>query len=289
MSNIYTEYEVVQEYGISREIPECILDEYTTKLERTTSIGGNIIDVGCGTGMVLASLAKKWHPRVVYGIDSSEEMIWVTRKRINENWNHISHLIQEDFITEYSPLASCKFDVTHLKAITHIPEDPEKLLRQVIHVTKKGGKIALGKEWSQPEDNLENIWKYTKDTDPELEGFYREYFRLRNEIWKPFQTPQMPAWDYENAKWYLQSRWIVFDTRERVTSIWQKRLKIGDLIRAIRIGTFTVMRKWLTESERNWLAREMENFCTQESINTDKEKTFPAQLRMIVGTKPTTL
>jgi ubiquinone/menaquinone biosynthesis C-methylase UbiE len=289
VDNIYTNPVVVKEYGISREIPECILDEYAAKLALATEIGGKIIDIGCGTGTVLASLAKKWHPRVVYGIDSSEEMIWVTKKRMQEKWIQNTYLIDVDFVTEYSHYAKYKFDVTHLKAITHIPETPELLLRQVIHVTKKGGKIVLGKEWSQPEDNLERIWKYTENTNPELEEFYREYFKLRDEIWKPFQTPQMPAWDYENAKWYLESMWIVFDTRERVTSIWQKGLKIGDLIKAIRIGTFTVMRKWLTEWERNNLAKNMESFCQQKNIDIEEEKTFPAQLRMIVGKKPFTL
>ena len=75
VDNIYTNPVVVKEYGISREIPECILDEYAAKLALATEIGGKIIDIGCGTGTVLAYKTKKWHPRVVYGIDSSEEMI----------------------------------------------------------------------------------------------------------------------------------------------------------------------------------------------------------------------
>jgi trans-aconitate 2-methyltransferase len=47
---------------------------------------GTVWDLGCGTGLVTALLAERWPHADITGLDSSEDMLEVARRRTDIRW-----------------------------------------------------------------------------------------------------------------------------------------------------------------------------------------------------------
>ena len=94
-----------------------------------------VLDVGCGTGMMPYSIAKKG-ARHVLGIDYSKEAIGVARHLFNEK-----NLSFE--CTDISRLKGKKFDViTTLGTLEHV-DDPLAVLRKLKSMLNPGGSLIV--------------------------------------------------------------------------------------------------------------------------------------------------
>lgn len=81
---------------------------------------GPILELGCGTGRVLLPLAEAGH--TVVGIDSSEPMLAVARRRIDDSHEQISaHLVRGD-MTELAQIEGGPFGmvVASLNSLMHL-------------------------------------------------------------------------------------------------------------------------------------------------------------------------
>lgn len=109
-------------------------------LERIGSPSGlNILDVGCGDGVLAVELAKRGAK--VRGIDSSEAMIAAARQRA------ASDNIEIDFnraAAESLPFADNQFDVVTAIAVLCFIDDPGAALREMARVLKPGGRLIVG-------------------------------------------------------------------------------------------------------------------------------------------------
>ncbi|ASG67322.1 ubiquinone biosynthesis O-methyltransferase [Francisella halioticida] len=98
----------------------------------TTLDKKNIIDVGCGGGILTESLATQTNN--VYGLDASLEAIDVAREHSNLNIEYINSTI-EDFVDNNT----VKFDiVTCMEMLEHVP-DPESIVASIAKIIKKDG------------------------------------------------------------------------------------------------------------------------------------------------------
>jgi len=102
--------------------------------------GQRVLEVGCGSGVVLRDLAPRVGPRgVVVGVDVSRTILQTARrlcradKRITLRHAHGGRL----------PFAAARFDTTlALTVILHVAE-PLAVVREMARVTRPGGRVGL--------------------------------------------------------------------------------------------------------------------------------------------------
>lgn len=114
------------------------LKSYTQKVLR-------VLDCGCADG---STIEKIWHKKThFYGVDLSEKAIKKGLQRLKSKQNihlRVGSIEKIDFPDEYFDLSYCAYTLEHL-------EDPEKVIAQMIRVTKKNGYlIFIGPNYGSP-------------------------------------------------------------------------------------------------------------------------------------------
>ena len=95
---------------------------------------GKILDLGCGTGMLLGELAKRCELAV--GVDSSHGMLKVARERGRD-----FPLVCAD--ADYLPFPARCFDaVVSVTLLQNMPA-PSKTVREMVRVLRPGGRIIV--------------------------------------------------------------------------------------------------------------------------------------------------
>jgi phosphatidylethanolamine/phosphatidyl-N-methylethanolamine N-methyltransferase len=102
-------------------------------------IGGQILEVGVGTGLSLSDYAK---PNRITGIDISEGMLEKAHQRVEAlKLRHVDKLAVMD--AEHLTFPDASFDVVVAQyVVTAIPH-PEKALDEFVRVVRPGGEIIL--------------------------------------------------------------------------------------------------------------------------------------------------
>ena len=146
-------------------------------LRRFLHTGGprkTILDVGCGTGMVLDMLAPLGE---IYGIDASPEAMVLSRKR------DLPHLVCSDANVVF-PFKDNKFDVIMcLDVLEHLDKD-RQAIREIHRICSPGGLVmitvpAFQIQWSPHDVALQHRRRYRK----------RQLYRIASGLsWKVLKT-----------------------------------------------------------------------------------------------------
>ncbi|WP_068076369.1 class I SAM-dependent methyltransferase [Novosphingobium lentum] len=103
--------------------------------------GGNVLEIGCGTGRNLARIAKRWPGTTLYGLDISAEML----KSASERTSGMARLAQGD-ATQFDPEAlfgAATFDRVVISfALSMIP-DWEQALLHAASLLAPGGSLHV--------------------------------------------------------------------------------------------------------------------------------------------------
>jgi ubiquinone/menaquinone biosynthesis C-methylase UbiE len=103
--------------------------------------GLNVLDCGCGTGDMLALIAKLTAPGQAVGVDLSQFMIQEARKRAETN--SLGNLRFEIMDVQSLSFLDEAFDrVLTTQLLIHVPE-PRIAMHELCRVTKKDGWIAI--------------------------------------------------------------------------------------------------------------------------------------------------
>lgn len=105
--------------------------------------GDRILDIGCGTGEFLFEIAKRYNTIKAYGIDASEEMISIARKKATSKGYCTLNFefVQAERLPYKSEMFDCAFNVFLLH---HLPmESKLQCLREVYRVLKPGKPFLL--------------------------------------------------------------------------------------------------------------------------------------------------
>ncbi|MBX3229387.1 MAG: methyltransferase domain-containing protein [Labilithrix sp.] len=116
-----------------------LVDDLEIELTARYGTGKDVLECGCGTGLLLERIAEHAHKAV--GIDLSPGMLELARSRGLD--------VHEGSVTAL-PFDDATFDVTcSFKVLAHVP-DIGKALREMARVTKPGGVILaeLYNPWS---------------------------------------------------------------------------------------------------------------------------------------------
>ncbi len=92
----------------------------------------NILDLGCGTGVILAMLEQRLPAARLVGLDISEGMLGEARRR----------MLRSDLITavaESIPFPDSSFDVVYGNSVLHHMPDLDVVAREVSRVLRPGG------------------------------------------------------------------------------------------------------------------------------------------------------
>ncbi len=160
-----------------------------------------ILDVATGTGDVAILANKILHPKKIIGIDISEGMLALGRKKIEKaNLSQTIELLNGDSETIH-------YDANTFDAITvafgvRNFEHLEKGLSEMLKVLKPGGKISI-LEFSKPESSL-------------FKGFYNVYMKIVAPGFGKLLAKNKEAYEYLNNS--VQA----FPDRENFKAIMQK-------------------------------------------------------------------
>jgi len=129
-------------------------------LKTLTSVGarqGKILDIGCGSGIILKALEKFG---TAYGIELSFKAIHFLKKR------NLSRIVQSDINQSISYKKNTFSVITCLDVLEHV-EDDLALLNEVVRVCKPGGHIiitvpAFNALWSSHDIALHHKRRYTR-------------------------------------------------------------------------------------------------------------------------------
>ena len=97
----------------------------------------NILDVGCGTGTLLAKLLNKKPQISIYGLDLSEEMLENAKKKLS---TYIELVYGE---AEALPYDNKKFDIVVMVDSFNYFINPEQAAREAYRVLKPGGTLVI--------------------------------------------------------------------------------------------------------------------------------------------------
>ena len=107
-----------------------LLDELETEFVRRYGAGRDVLEVGCGTGLVLRRIRE--FAKLARGVDLSPGMLEKARERGLD--------VVLGSATEL-PFADESFDVTcSFKVLAHVPEI-ERALSEMVRVTRRGGTV----------------------------------------------------------------------------------------------------------------------------------------------------
>ena len=99
--------------------------------------GSAWVDVGCGTGALLEGILTRCAPQTVLGIDRSEGFIAAARHNIVD-----ARARFEVGDAMNLPVDAETYDVTVSGLVLNFVTDPAAMVREMIRVTKPGGKVA---------------------------------------------------------------------------------------------------------------------------------------------------
>lgn len=94
-------------------------------------------DIGCGTGALVGAILADCAPRAVLGIDRSAGFIATGQRELTD--------VRAQFLVGEAaqlPLDAARYDVTVSGLVLNFVDDPARMLREMIRVTKPGGKVA---------------------------------------------------------------------------------------------------------------------------------------------------
>ena len=97
----------------------------------------HVLDVGCGTGMLLEQISAASPQAQLSGMDPSAEMLQIARGRLGENVN-----LHEGY-AESLPFTNAAFDVVVSTNAFHYFRDPLGSLREIRRVLRPGGTTVI--------------------------------------------------------------------------------------------------------------------------------------------------
>jgi SAM-dependent methyltransferase len=135
--------------------------------------GQDALDVGCGSGALVAELAARLGAEHVAGVDPSEPFVEAAQARVPGTRIVVGS-------AESLPFADGEFDATLSQLVVNFLSDPEQGLREMTRVTRAGGVVA-GCVWDYGEGMtmLRTFWDAASALDPEGAGPLVESHTMR--------------------------------------------------------------------------------------------------------------
>lgn len=131
----YMEHTVSGSYHVEAEVSELEYLQFVKYLNKELPTGGNVLDVGCGVGLMLNAISENCPNVKVEGVEFSR---FAAQKAIEKG-----HRVNLGDITKIKTLPINGFDaIILLYVLEHVP-DPIGILNRCHSLLKKGGKLLV--------------------------------------------------------------------------------------------------------------------------------------------------
>ena len=146
--NIYQHPGIARRYhekgGFAPERKWPALDVIKDIITAITPAGGDLLELGSGSGHLTQLLIEDQHFNMIHVTDSSEAMLDIAKETLATRHTRLifSHL---DFTTNWSSdYPAHSFDAVTSSLALHHSTDKTRLFKQVFHVLKPGGYFVFG-------------------------------------------------------------------------------------------------------------------------------------------------
>ncbi len=96
-----------------------------------------LLDIGCGTGVLLKEIENRYPNTILAGIDPTQEMLDIAAKRLPEKIH-----LQRSW-AERLPFETETFDVIVFCSVFHYIREPLVALKEVVRVLKPAGRVVI--------------------------------------------------------------------------------------------------------------------------------------------------
>lgn len=121
--------------------------------------GARWLDVGCGTGPVVAAITEFCDPSVVVGVDPSADFIRVAKRQ------HRPSVRFQQAVAEQLPFEDGSFDATVSGLMLNFTDDPAAALAEMVRVTRPGGTVVTYVwDYDHPGFFLTLVWKTLEES-----------------------------------------------------------------------------------------------------------------------------
>ncbi len=168
-----------------------------------------VLDVACGTGDMIRCMMKRLEKRGVparfYGLDCSERMLEIAKKKVPFAELKVGN-------AEEIPFPDGSFDLVSVAFGLRNFSEREKAISEIHRVLKQGG-ILLLLEFSRNESFLGKLaWSYTRSVVPIIGGILTGNREAYNHLWRSieaFPSPEELSPEFEKRGFeVLTIRWF---------------------------------------------------------------------------------
>lgn len=99
--------------------------------------GGNLLDIGCGTGAFLHAVSARHPDMEIAGVDVSPDMLAIARRRLPED--AMLQVASADAL----PFPDASFDIVVTTNAFHFFRAPDAALREISRVLRPGGAVVV--------------------------------------------------------------------------------------------------------------------------------------------------
>ena len=163
---------VIRQYSRLARKYDTVWKKYNTAtidetLKRVDTAGSKtILDIGCGTGILLDEVQQRENGIQTFGCDLSFEMLRQTTQKENGNLLHISVADATAL-----PYPSDRFDTIFSTSVFHFIRNPNAALNEMYRVLKPNGRLILT-DWCRRYRSIRMLDSLLKYIDP---AHYRCY------------------------------------------------------------------------------------------------------------------
>jgi len=129
-SRIASRYDIRWKFYIEASIQQTLTRIHLAPEDR-------VLDVGCGTGVLLESLARASPQAQLTGVDLSGDMLKIARRRLG------SGVDLQVATAESLPFREAAFDIVVSTNVFHFIRQPVAALQEIFRVLKSSGKIVI--------------------------------------------------------------------------------------------------------------------------------------------------
>jgi SAM-dependent methyltransferase len=200
----------------------------------------NVLEIGCGTGLIIEELAKRQPGLPITGVDLTQAMLDIAKPRLmaypqvtlsQENVVRFDLKQQFDLAFSYGGVWYFVIDGDHEPfLVSHIPGHEHNLqgLEQLSHHVKSGGVLLLGIQGPHHdyERTISNGMVYSQKIHPAPDGFIKDYFLNDAGQTVMAQTVHYRTYDFAHSQHMLSAfgfDYVPLESRDSKFLTFKKR------------------------------------------------------------------
>ncbi|MSQ50889.1 MAG: class I SAM-dependent methyltransferase [Betaproteobacteria bacterium] len=185
----------------------------------------SVLEIGCGTGLILEEIAKRQGAPAMAGMDLTEAMLAIARKRL-ERFPNVSLSLQNVIHFEMEKQYELAFSYGGVWyfvidgdkepfMVSHLPEDADNH-QGIEHLAKhvrQGGKLLLGVQGPHIdyERVISNGMKYSQKIAPGDNGFTKHYYLADDSRTVMAQTLQYRTYSFSETRTMLSAHGFEYE------------------------------------------------------------------------------